>query len=170
MAVFIRTRIQSRKAPQMSKLAEMTAREAAKYGPYGKNDKPCKVDCYGERLEWKSRRAAKFFYTVGARMCEGAESARYRRIVDELENGKEIASDGQPIYENVDIELPQHPIETLRKMKERRDALANELDELRERGCYALAEKTAAEWNSLSLDIIGLTKAMRRRGILPPLQ
>lgn len=170
MSIFIKTRIQSRKAPQMSKLASMTADEAAKYGPYGKNDRPCTIDCYGKRTEWKSKMAATFFFTVAAKMCEGAERERYQRIVWELDKGKVHASDGQPIVKEVFMTLPPNPVVVLATKRAKRDSLANMMDELREKGLEDAARKVADEWNEVSIEIIKLTKAMRREGLLPPLQ
>lgn len=170
MAIFIKTRIQSRRAPQMSKLANMTQDEASKYGPYGKNDRPCAVVCYGKRTEWKSRRAAIFFFTVAAKMCDGAERERYQRIVWELDEGKEVASDGQPIVHEINAPLPPNPVVKLAAMKARRDALARAMDDLREKGLYDAAQSYADQWSDLSHEIIKLTKAMRVAGILPPLR
>ena len=169
MAVFIRTRIQSRKAPQMSKLADMTAREAAKYGPYGKYDKPCTVDCYGERREWKSRRAAKFFYTVAAKMCEGAERERYLRIVWELESGRDGASDGQPVVQGGEVSLPPDPKATLEGLKSDKERLAVQMDFCREHGMKWAAQDFAEQWNDVAIKVIKLEKAMRQKGLLPPL-
>lgn len=169
MSIFIKTKIQSRRAPQMSKLASMTAEEASKYGPYGKSDKPCTVDCYGKRTEWKSRRAAIFFFTVAAKMCEGAERERYQRIVWELDEGKDCVSDGQALIHEINAPLPSNPAVRLAAMKARRDCLAKMMDDLREKGLYDAAQRYADQWNDVSLEIIQLTKAMRREGLLPPL-
>ena len=165
MAIFIKTRIQSRKAPQMSKLASMTQDEASKFGPYGKNDKPCFVDCYGKRTEWKSRRAATFFFTFAAKRCDGAESARYQRIVWELDEGKDVASDGQPIIHEINAPLPKNPVVKLATMKAKRDAIATVMDDLREKGLYDAAQRYADQWNDISLEIIRLTKSMRAAGL-----
>lgn len=168
--MFIRTRIQSRKAPQMSKLASMTAEEAAKYGPYGKNDRPCTIDCYGKRTEWKSRRAAIFFFTVAAKMCEGSEAERYQRIADILAEGATVANDGTPVIRPLNEPLPPNPEVKLAAMIAKRDTLAKALDELRDKGCYEAAQRYADDWNAVSVEIIRLTKAMREKGLLYPLQ
>ena len=168
--MFIRTRIQSRKAPQMSKLASMTADEAAKYGPYGKNDRPCTIDCYGKRTEWKSRRAAIFFFTVAAKMCEGSERERYQRIVDELEEGRDGATDGQPVTSGFNVLLPPDPKATLAELKAEKNRMAVQMDFCREHGMYDAAQSFADKWNDLAIKIIKLEKAMREKGLLPPLQ
>lgn len=168
--MFIRTRIQSRKAPQMSKLASMTAEEAAKYGPYGKNDRPCTIDSYGKRTEWKSRRAAIFFFTVAAKMCEGAERERYQRIVWELEDGRDGATDGQPVARGFNILLPPDPKATLAELKAEKERMAVQMDFCREHGMYDAAQSFADKWNDLAIKIIKLEKAMREKGLLPPLQ
>ena len=167
--MFIRTRIQSRKAPQMSKLASMTAAEAAKYGPYGKNDRPCTVDCYGTRTEWKSRRAATFFFSVSANMCEGSERERYLRIVRELDEGRDGASDGQAVVDGENVLLPPDPHATLSELKAERDRMEKNIDFCREHGMPDVAQSFADMWNDLSIKIIGLKKAMREKGLLPPL-
>ena len=168
--MFIRTRIQSRKAPQTSKLASMTADEAAKYGPYGKNDRPCTIDCYGKRTEWKSRRAAIFFFTVAAKMCEGAERERYQRIVWELEEGRDGATDGQPVARGFNILLPPDPKATLAELRAEKERMAVQMDFCREHGMYDAAQSFADKWNDLAIKIIKLEKAMREKGLLPPLQ
>lgn len=165
-----RTRIQSRKAPQMSKLASMTAEEAAKYGPYGKNDRPCTIDCYGKRTEWKSRRAAIFFFTVAAKMCEGAERERYQRIVWELEEGRDGATDGQPVIIGDNVLLPPDPHAMLSELKAERDRMEKNIDYCREHGMPDVAQSFADKWNDLSIKIIKLKRAMREQGLLPPLQ
>lgn len=170
MAIFIKTRIQSRKAPQMSKLASMTAEEAAKYGPYGKNDRPCTIDCYGKRTQWKSRRAATFFFTVAAKMCDGAERERYQRIVWELDEGMDGASDGQPIIKGVTVLLPPDPKATLAELKANKERLAEQMDFCRSHGMYDAAQSFADKWNDTAIEIIKLEKAMREKGLLPPLQ
>lgn len=168
--MFIRTRIQSRTAPQMSKLADMTADEASKYGPYGKNDRPCTVDCYGKRTEWKSRRAAKFYFTVAARMCEGSERERYQRIADELADGRDGASDGQPVISGTNVLLPPDPKATLAELKEEKERIAVQMDFCREHGMYGAAQSFAEKWNDTAIKIIKLEKAMREKGLLHPLQ
>lgn len=167
--MFIRTRIQSRKAPVMSKLASMSEAEASKYGPYGKNDKPCAVECAGKRTDWKSRRAAIFFYTVAAKICEGNEAERYRRIADALSEGANVANDGTPVMRSLNESLPQDPMLTLTALKIKRDSLARMMDDAREKGMYDAAQRYADQWNTVSIEIIKLTKVMREKGLLPTL-
>ena len=167
--MFIRTRIQSRKAPQMSKLADMTVEEASKYGPYGKNDKPCEVICYGRRTLWKSRRAAKFFYTVAARMCAGSsEGGRYQRIAWEIEDGKIVATDGSVQFDEARCTKKCATVAELTGLMKRRDELCRLMDDARERGAECEAQKYADEWNTVSVEIIEMKKVMSARGEIPP--
>lgn len=76
----------------------LSSAEAAKCGPYGKNDRPCTVVSYGQRENWASRKAAIKFFSFAARVCEGCESRRYLNIVWDLEDGLDEASDKGGMY------------------------------------------------------------------------
>lgn len=101
--MFIGVKIVSKSRPVLSRLADMTIDEASKCGPYGRSDVPCVVYCGGRRYQWKSRRAARFFFTVGARSCDGSEARRYYMIADALDAGATEASDGIPVIEITNI-------------------------------------------------------------------
>ena len=160
----------SAKQKKMESLTSLTARQASKYGPYGEDDKPCTVVCYGERIRWKSRKAAAYYFSVGARACEGAERERYQRIVTELTLGKSVASDGEPVIRQTYARLPKDPMQTLRALKKKRDSLESKMDAEREAGKEKAAQKIAEKWNEISLEIISLEKSMRHARLLPPLR
>lgn len=55
----------------------------------------CKIItiCYGRRQEWRSRKEAEDFFMDGVFNSEGAEQARYLRIIQKLRDGNMIATD-----------------------------------------------------------------------------
>lgn len=67
--------------------------KARELGPFGAKDKPCTVECYGEKRGWKSSKCAAAFYRAGANSCMGSEQERYSRIAAKLEAGKRTADD-----------------------------------------------------------------------------
>ena len=161
--MFIGARKVSKTRPVLSQVADMSIDDAQKCGPYGKNDVPCVVVCGGKRYEWVSRRAARFFFSVAGRCCDGCEAERYFRIADALENGATEASDGIPVVFKPKTEVPVDGEKQLAEMTARRDALAERMDYLRERGCFSAARKVASDWNDLTLEIIRLSRALREK-------
>ena len=81
------------KNPTIDELLNMSCHDACKYGPYGKNDRPCTVTCYNRTEQWKSRNAAIKFYRFGARCCDGSERDRYMSIYMGLEDGLDVVND-----------------------------------------------------------------------------
>ena len=53
--------------------------------------------CYGEAEFWESAYLAYHFYMTGARCCDGSEANRYLLIAVDIEDGKKVASDGEPV-------------------------------------------------------------------------
>jgi len=148
--MYIRTRIQSRTAPRLDKLAAMTQDEASKYGPYGKNDSRCTVECGGKRIDWKSRRAARFFYSVAAVSCEGSAKERYSTIVAELDAGKEVATDGIPVMPVRNEPVRRDIEQALRGLRIKAKAVEIIIDECRRNGMDETADRLAAELTDLS--------------------
>lgn len=51
------------------------------------------ITCYGKTTVWDDRMEALRFYKQGAEECDGAESARYARIVFQLLDGMSVCTD-----------------------------------------------------------------------------
>lgn len=81
------------KTPTIDELLNMSCKEACKYGPYGRNDRPCTITCYNETDHWKSRNAAINFFRFWARYCDGSERDRYMSIYMGLEDGLGVVND-----------------------------------------------------------------------------
>ena len=73
---------------------EISEKDAAKLGPFGADDRPVAVTCYRERVEFKSRKAARKFYETGMLCCSGFEAGRYARVVADIDAGLAEATDG----------------------------------------------------------------------------
>lgn len=158
----IKTRVQSRTAPAMEKLANMSADEAAKFGPYGRGDKPCAVVCYGKRTEWRSRRAARFFYSVGAQFCaKTAEGERYGRIVEGLDDGLDVATDGQPERTFNAEPPPKDADRILAALREKKRMYERLMDAARANHQHEEAARYASLWNDCALEVIRLERLTR---------
>lgn len=160
MAYTLKATPQSRKAPILSKLADMTAAEASQYGPYGKGDTPCIVECGGRRTQWKSRRAAKFFYSVAAKMCEGSESARYSQIANGLDGDSFVASDGIPVMAERNSAPVADTGERIRALYAKKRLIERLMDTARESGLYETAQRFADQRNDITIEIIRLERVI----------
>lgn len=67
--------------------------DARALGPFGSGDGPATVTCYGDTLEWRSRKAALAFYKAGAMSCDGSEADRYWHVARSLAEGGTVVDD-----------------------------------------------------------------------------
>jgi len=79
------------------RVASLSCHTAARVKSGVKGDYPVTVHCYGEAEFWESAYLAYHFYMTGARCCDGSEANRYLLIAVDIEDGKKVASDGEPV-------------------------------------------------------------------------
>lgn len=72
----------------------ISEKDAAELGPFGADDGPVAVTCYRERVEFRSRKAARGFYETAMLCTSGSESARYAHVVADIDAGRAEATDG----------------------------------------------------------------------------
>ena len=82
------------KLPTLDKLAGMSWKRAAKYGPYSADDAAVTAtDGYGNSIKWKSRKAAIHCAAVAVFGSEGCEKERYANVLAGLILGGEVSKE-----------------------------------------------------------------------------